>query len=61
MVTICPSEYDMMETVKELTPDEFIRLATVIYECGKNGQFGDPLSPGFRARMKSRIETWLEI
>lgn len=61
MVTICPSEYDMMETVKELTPDEFLRLATVIYECGKAGQFGDPKNPDFKAKLRTRIEIWLEM
>jgi hypothetical protein len=53
--------FEMMEEVKELTPDEFLRLCTVIYEAGKTGQFGDPNCPSFKAKMRARIETWLEI
>ena len=52
---------EMWEQVRELTPDEFMRLATVIYEAGQSGQFGDPISPDFKAKLRTRIEIWLEM
>lgn len=53
----------MMEAVKDLSEEEFLRLAWEIYQMGVKHERFKPyhMESEQKAYMKCRIEQWLEI
>ena len=53
--------HEMFEAVRDLTAEEFMRLARVLYEEGQNRSLGDPSDREFKGNLLARLTTWLEI
>ena len=51
----------MMDEIRDLSEDEFLRLLRVIYEAGYNKALGDPGDTAIKVKLRVRTETWLEI